>query len=502
MMRAAIAAAATGGALAFSVLPRPEPWLAFAYAVGVVLLARSAPSPRAAGARAWLASAVAAAGVFHWVVPLLERFAHFPWALAALVALLLYAALAIPTGLASWLAEHLRRRGAPAALVHAAALMVLTGLAPTLFPWRASTSWIAWTELSQVASLGGVALMDGLLFGCASCAAMACWAAGRGARLRGARYFGLALLPLLTGHFVGAHLLHDDDEAWRRARRVSVGVLQPNIEIEDKHDPRQAAAHLANLRALSDDAAEAGAELVVWPETAFPYPFERSRRVIPRAYRPSNVLPSIVGVRTDGAECERFNSAVAVNRQGRILGRSDKVELLAFGETIPLWDWLPPLQARFRCPGLSAGESATPLVLAGARFGILVCYEDVLPNHARQVAARTEVLINITNDGWFGRSAGAQLHHLAARWRAIETRRDLVRAVNTGVSAHVDSAGRERLRLVPFSRAFGVAEAARRNQLSLFLRFGDQTTPLAFAFLLACIVGGRRRNMAKRQPAR
>ncbi len=173
-----------------------------------------------------------------------------------------------------------------------------------------------------------------------------------------------------------------------------------------------------------------------------------------------------------------------MNRQGEFTGRSDKVELLAFGETVPLWEVLPPLQAMFPCPGMRAGARPEVLSLAGTTLGVLNCYEDVLAEHARSLAQlQPELLVNLTNDAWFGETQEPHLHQLVARWRTIETRRELVRVVNTGVSSHIDAAGRTVFETPTFVRTAFIADAARLSGTTPWSFLGDLTTP-TFALLL------------------
>lgn len=142
-------------------------------------------------------------------------------------------------------------------------------------------------------------------------------------------------------------------------------------------------------------------------------------------------------------ENTRYNSAFLVDEEGRVEGRYDKQHLLMFGEHMPwgkefpvLYDWIPEA-GRF-----SKGPNAVPLKFRGHTLGILVCYEDIIASHTNKIAADgPNVLINLTNDAWFGKTKEAYQHFVLALFRAVEHRLPLVRATTTGVSGWVSATG-------------------------------------------------------------
>src|SRR5690606_27410215 len=143
--------------------------------------------------------------------------------------------------------------------------------------------------------------------------------------------------------------------------------------------------------------------------------------------------------------------------------------------------------------GFVPGEHEPLLEAAGAPLGILNCYEDLLPVRSRALArAGAALLVNLTNDAWFGDTAEPHLHHMVSRLRAIETRRDLLRAVNTGVSAHVSSTGRDLVRTETFVEASFVAEARLADELTVYARLGDLLTPMLLAWLFSALLRGAR----------
>jgi apolipoprotein N-acyltransferase len=139
-----------------------------------------------------------------------------------------------------------------------------------------------------------------------------------------------------------------------------------------------------------------------------------------------------------------FNVAFLMDSDGRILDHYKKVYLLKFGEVLPLSDWFPQLYDWFpKANRFTAGKEAQIFDFKGIRLGMMICYEDILPRFIHDLAQlRPQIMINVTNDAWFGKTSEPYLHLALATFRSIETRTWLVRSTNTGVSAYVDAAGR------------------------------------------------------------
>jgi apolipoprotein N-acyltransferase len=238
----------------------------------------------------------------------------------------------------------------------------------------------------------------------------------------------------------GSMRLVDVAAAREQAAVLRVGVVQPDVSIRALREGMTTSARLARLETLSRDAAEQGAQVVLWPEAAYPVLISRAALVERDAGTlrfDGPDLPHIVGAMStdlaDASGCRRWNTLIATDASGRPSGHVDKRQRFPFAEYIPFWSWSSWLQARYACPGEQVGEGDALLSIAGAPLGLLNCYEDVGPGPARAATqAGAELLLNFSNDAWFGRTVQPELHRIVARFRAIETRRDLVRAVNTG----------------------------------------------------------------------
>ncbi|MFW6051250.1 MAG: apolipoprotein N-acyltransferase [Myxococcota bacterium] len=495
-------AVASGVALGLSAPPISAWGLGFA-APGLLLAALYAGGPLSPG-RAFGVGAIAGVAVnaiaLYWAVGLLQDFARFPVIAAVPTALLLWATQAAPFALAAAGTAVLARRGAPAWLVLPAAWTVAFSWTPALFPWRPAASQVPFLPWIQAAELGGEPLLDFLLALAGCAAARAAWPSIP--RSRRAVAAAVAVVAVAGPAAYGSVRLPQVRLDRERAPILRIGVVQPNVGIHAKRDRLLWEQHLDRLRRATRTLERQGAELVLWPETAYPYPFPRGRtRDLPghRSAREGTRTPLLFGAITERSRCERWNSALAMAPDGRVLGVADKVRLLHFGETVPLWHWLPPLRRFFRCPGLTRGERPPVLHLAGTSIGVLNCYEDILGAYAAWVAGLgPELLVNLTNDAWFGDTSEPHLHHQVARLRAVETRRDLVRAVNTGVSGHVLATGEEAARTDTWVTASFVTPARTLRSTTPWVRLGDVVSPAAAGALLGLALALARRGRGRR----
>ena len=209
--------------------------------------------------------------------------------------------------------------------------------------------------------------------------------------------------------------------------------------------------------------ARAGAQLLVWPESSYPYALPRAPQAFARDFpiddhrrvRRGFDTPILFGAVTvnplrgsQRRDRYPYNTALMMNGAGDITGSYDKVFLMLFGEYIPFYDAIPWFTDLFpEASNFNRGSEPASFSLDvgghSYRLGPLICYEDILPSFARRVAKLDpNAFINITNDAWFGRTAEPYQHLALAVFRSVEHRLEMVRAVNTGVSAHIDAAGR------------------------------------------------------------
>jgi len=274
---------------------------------------------------------------------------------------------------------------------------------------------------------------------------------------------------------------------------VVVGVLQGNIPQDIKWEAAARYHTFATYERLGLRAREQGARLLIWPETAVPVLFGSRDEDWKRPGEISTRLgvPMLVGApstKTVGSHPQYYNSAFLVDA-GTLRFRYDKIHLVPFGEYMPL-SWLLPLG-----PGIAArdadyspGEKMTVMSYQGLpNFSVLICYEAIFPELARLALKNgATLLVNITNDGWFGDSAAPYQHLVMAGMRSIENRVWLVRAANTGVSAAFDPAGRM-VASIPLEKEdmLTLAMPEPPHVGSFYSRFGDL---FAWSCILACII--------------
>lgn len=444
------------GVLLFLSVPGFGLWpLIFVAMVPQLWVARVASTPRRAFFYGWLTGTVANAGGFYWMDGLLERFGHMPAVEALPIMLLLVGYQGLAFAFFSWLvrraADRTRR---PLVLLAPLVMVAIELLIPQIFPYYLAISVAFVPRLIQVADLTGPLGVTALLL--AFNGAVGDLVQDRGA-WRGL-VVAAALLAADLGY--GTVRIHQADIRRAAATTVRTGLVQANVGILEKWDPVEFARLLSLHQQASAELARNGAQLIVWPESSYPYalprnvaqdfPVDDERRV-----RRGFETPLLYGAVTVADRAARrgpdkypYNTALMMDATGRITGKFDKVFLMLFGEYIPLYDDIPWFTQIFpEASNFSRGSepASFPLHAAGGDFklGPLICYEDILPSWARKVARlEPNAFVNITNDAWFGRTAEPHQHLALAVFRAVEHRLEMVRAVNTGVSAHIDSAGR------------------------------------------------------------
>lgn len=174
-------------------------------------------------------------------------------------------------------------------------------------------------------------------------------------------------------------------------------------------------------------------------------------------------------------EFQRFNAALLVDPATRIIDRYAKRRLLAFGERIPMEDYFPFLRNISPTIGnLTPGTGGVVALPNGTRIGPLICYEDILPDMGRQAVQQgATLLVNLTNNAWFGPTYAPYQHRQLAAFRAIENRVYLVRATNTGLTSIIDPLGREHAALPTDQPGTRVHATQLLRMPTIYTRYGD-----------------------------
>jgi apolipoprotein N-acyltransferase len=289
--------------------------------------------------------------------------------------------------------------------------------------------------------------------------------------------------------------------------KLRIGVVQAAIAPTRRWDPEARDDIVAELRLLTVQSERRGAALTLWPEAAYPHGVAHARSRMPRG--PRAIVggavrgPVLTGALTQPAGViGRHNAAILVRPDGFIQMPQAKLALLWFGESVPFGEYLPSLRRAFsRTGGLVPGHEVALLSHGPARIGVLNCYEDTLPGISRHIArAEPNLLVNLTNDAWFAPSSETELHLRLSALRAVETRRDLLRAVNLGLPAWIDSAGRIRALGKAERKSVLVVDVALNDESpTLYTKVGDVVAWLALGLATAAAWLWSRRRA--RQPA-
>jgi apolipoprotein N-acyltransferase len=446
--------------LAFAIT-HPSWWPLAAVALVPFLVVVTRLTPLRAGGISWCMALLTILLSTGWWGSLLQRFGGMSWPTAVLSAMALCAYQALPYGLWGLLCSFVARRSAVLWLVAAPLLWVVAEcVAPFSFkPYLAVTA-SNMPALPQLAELGGPPAVSALVV-LVNLTVLELGVIILQKR-RPSRGLLVAALVIVAGIGLGAARTWQVNVVRERAEAVRVGVLQPNFGVVSaERRQRYGRLYVDALRKATDNLAAKGAELIVWPETSWPYVLDRKMQCDYPPGHPWQLCRGgsycmLVGsltheFQTSELDLSRvYNSAVLIGTDGTIVGTYDKNHLVPFAEYIPFRDRYPDWAERMRerlpdWPELLPGEEPAVLTDGVLRIGPLICSEDLDTHLAAKLAElEPNILICIASDAWFGDTVAPRQHLALAAFRAIETRRELVRVSNTGLSAHIDATGRIR----------------------------------------------------------
>ena len=488
--------AVLAGFLYFLAFPGMDLWpLAFVALVPLVVALRG-QTPRRALGLGWAAGFTMTLFGFHWLLEMLEVFSGFGPALCFVFMAILCAYQAGRIGLMGWLHGRAEARGWAPAPVFALAFVASELVFPLLFPWYYGATVHNAPIFLQVADLGGGYLV-GLVLVTANLGLGELVLARLQARAPNRRVLLAAVAAPALALLYGYPRMLFIDAAARDAVPVKIGIVQGNQPLLGKRQALK--VHLARTAELKAK----GVELVVWSEGATGMAnrdtpdYGEVRKIITDRLGVPTILGGMLG-KQEGEHYKYFNTALIADKDGAIHGRYDKQYLLAFGEYLPLGETFPvmyewsPNSSRF-----SSGTSLEPLPFGEHRISALICYEDILPGFVNGMVrhADPDLLVNLTNDAWFGKSAEPWIHMALSKLRAVEHRRYLIRSTNSGVSAMIDPVGRVPLHSDTFTEEalIGVAKFMRRT--TVYEVLGDWPWALASITIFAMAFVTRERAL-------
>ena len=476
----------------------------------LVVLWQGAASARSAAATGFAFGLGLFGAGASWVFIALNTFGGMPLPLAALATAGFCAFLALYPAGAGWLAARWTMPGSWQRAVAAAAAWTLAEWARSVvftgFPWL-SLGYAALGEtvrspLAGYAPIGGAFLVTLAIAAMAAALALFVDALATAARTR-----ALLLLAVMAAVLAGGAALARVEWTAPSGPPVAVSLVQGNVTQELKFNPdfrrRTFDLYLGLVSASRG-------RLVVLPESAFPvFADEVPEGVLQQvrdtvAARDGDALVGLFTVEpplVPGDGLRYYNSVVSAGVNRPQLYR--KRHLVPFGETIPLEPvvgWFIRSVLSIPLASQASGEPDPPaLRVAGQRVAVNICYEDAFGAQIRGQARDATLLVNVTNDAWYGRSLAALQHNQIAAMRALETGRPLLRATNTGITSAIAHDGREIARLPWFTRGILEVEVTGREGMTPYVRWGDAVAnALALALLATAIL--RSRRAGKRAP--
>jgi len=488
--------AIAGGACTTLALAPFDIWPLALLAIALFYLGLRALNPRQALLRGWLYGIGLFLAGTSWVYVSIHDYGAASPALAAFLTFGFCAGVALFFALGAWLwARWLRRNDAPIADALAFAALWLAqeafrGWFLTGFPWLYAGYSQLHGPLAGLAPVGGMWLISLVL--ALSAALLVNLPRLLGDKPRLAATLLLLLAPWVAGLALNGH-------AWteRKGEPLKVAALQGNIEQNLKWDPEQLDAQLALYRDMT--LSSRTADLIVWPETAVPVLKEYAEgylRVMGRiAVERDAALITGVPLRQANEHGEkRYYNAITVTGWGE--GTYLKQKLVPFGEYVPLQEVLRGLIAFFDLPmsDFARGPAdQAPLQAKGLKIAPFICYEVVYPEFAAGLAARSDLLLTVSNDTWFGTSIGPLQHLQMAQMRALEAGRWMIRATNNGVTALIDPQGRISVQIPQFQQAVLYGEVQPMQGLTPYLLWRAWPLVALCSLLLGWAFVARRR---------
>ncbi len=471
-------AAVLGVALTFAFAPYfylPLVVLAFS---GLWLLSRNAPSHRQAFWTGWWFGFAHGVTALYWIAnSLLVDAERFAW-LIPLAVSLIPAYVALYPALVCYVCSRLPHKGVMRWLIFSLLWVIaelIRGHVMTGFGWNVlGYVWADTLPIMQFASIVGVYGLSLLTIVLATIPGLVDEIAGSPRKLIGVM---LAVFVVISGLMMWGQAKLEAAGLNTTSTTIGVRVVQPNIAQSMKWDEQAAVENLEKHLLLTRQPFSEGAlDMVVWPESAIPFVLDRDEAR--RAHIAESLLENtklvLGGVRFEGTR-ERpkpYNSVFVMNADAEIEASYDKHHLVPFGEYIPLRQFIPFIETithgGFQ---FQSGQGAQTIQVEDiATISPLICYEVMYSGDVADRAVPPELLVNITNDAWFGDSSGPHQHLAMARMRAVEEGVPLIRAANTGISAVIDAQG----------RVYEHIELNKADVIDIRIPVSSATTPRTF----------------------
>jgi apolipoprotein N-acyltransferase len=472
-----------------------------------------APSPSHGFRLGYVTGALSSLGIVYWTSIVVVQFGGLALPLGVAVMVLLCLALALFPSLFGWMVARWARTYGPAAMLLAPIAWVATEIlrAHTLFDFSWCLLGYSQHANLQALQIARYAAVYGVSFVVAAVSSALAFLVLE--RRRGPR----TAVLLVTGALLAFVWMHGE---WRLGQapaevgRLRVGLVQASIAQDEKWDAAHAWDNVDRHLALTRRAAAEGARLVVWPESALPFLFDRTPVVaiqLRKMVQEHGIYLLFGNDDREERDDERgriWVGAKMLDPQGAVVLRYHKMRLVPFGEYVPIQSVLT-LGGRFSAKlvrevgEFTPGEEYAVGSVDGHPVSAFICYEAIFPDLVREFGARgAQLLVNITNDGWYGRTSAPYQRFAMAKFRAVENERYLVRAANTGITAVVDPHGRVLARTELFDRTVLVRDVPLLAGSTFYARHGDVFAWACLGGAVALTAAGRGKRGAPRPDPR
>ena len=454
----------------------------------------------------WTAGIAAHIGMLYWITHVVVNYGYLPLYLGVILMVLLAGYLSVYFALFAAGIVYFRGK-APlylAAPILWICLEYLKSCLFTGFPWEnlgySQFSNLLFIQMADITGVSGlsflIVLLNVVFFTLLT------------ERSKKALALALAVFLLWSGVYAyGALRIGYIRQIMENAQGMDVSLIQGNIDQSVKWNENFQAETVRIYEELSLRGPDTPGALVVWPETAVPFNFQEPGVLQARVSRlplrtKSWLLFGSMSYAAGQAGTDYFNSAYLLSPEGDLRGKYDKVHLVPYGEYVPLRTLFPFVSSLASGIGdFATGKGFCPLRMDERKIGVLICYEGILPQAARQYKnAAADVLVNITNDAWFGRTSAPYQHLSMSVFRAVETRLSLVRAANTGISALVDPTGRILAQTGLFERDKIAGRIPLIQTPTFYASYGDWFVGAGFIGLAGLFLWGltrRKRNVRR-----
>jgi apolipoprotein N-acyltransferase len=461
---------------------------------------------------AWLQGLAAYVTSMYWIVIPLHDFANVRIEFAIVPMVLLAAVLALYSGLAIWSGEFIARRlRIPMVVTMPIAWTAVEWVRtyfPIGFPWNL-LGYAAYRhiQLIQFAEFTGVYGVSALIMFFNAVVYVVVFRRAT-ARVQAASLSTLTALMIVLIGFGAWRISELGKGPWSGSFRVA--MVQGDIPQSLKWDPNFLPQSFKVYQDQSAAAAHRGADLIVWPEAAAAFLFQPhnqypSEFVTDAAYRIALLAlakslgepilfgaPALASTNLDDGF---YNRAYMVSGQGKVIGYYDKIQLVPFGEYVPFRPVLGFFVNRVvkGFGDMRAGTEQTLFTVKGAKLAVLICYESVFPDLTRLAVNKgADVLVNITNDAWYGKSSAPYQALAMAAMRSVETKVPMIRVANTGISAIIKPSGQIIARTPLFERGTEIEDIRWRPERTVYTIVGDLFAEFCFFLTFVGMILGWR----------